>query len=466
MAGTEVELPRSWSTCRFDDVVGLVSDAGRKLKQADYLRAGPIPVVDQGETFIGGFTEDRALLYEGTLPVIVFGDHTRRVKYVDFPFAVGADGVKLLSPKPCFLPKFLFYAIQNLELPNRGYSRHLQYLRKMTLPVAPLPEQHRIVAEIEKQFTRLDVSLTALRRVHVNLKRYRAATLAAACEGRLVPTEAELARAEGREYESGEALVQRIGITTAGQSSNGVEGWITARLDAVAQIKGGLTKGQQRSATDVLRPVPYLRVANVQRGWLDLSEVKTIDATGAEIEQLRLVAGDVLFNEGGDRDKLGRGWIWQGQIEECIHQNHVFRARIRDGVLHPKLLSWYANSAGQEYFSAEGKQTTNLASINRTKLAALPVPVPPFVEQLRIVAEVERRLSLVEKLEAVVEDAQRRAAALRQSILKRAFAGKLVPQDPDDEPADVLLERIRAERVAISANSSPPKRAGRKKVRA
>ena len=135
------------------------------------------------------------------------------------------------------------------------------------------------------------------------------------------------------------------------------------------------------------RSVPYLRVANVQRGYLDLAEVKLIEAAAADIAELRLVPGDVLFNEGGDRDKLGRGWIWEGQLPECIHQNHVFRARLHSEELSGKLISWWGNTFGKDYFLREGKQTTNLASINRTKLAAFPVPLLLLAEQDRIVAE-------------------------------------------------------------------------------
>lgn len=109
------------------------------------------------------------------------------------------------------------------------------------------------------------------------------------------------------------------------------------------------------------------------------------------------MAGDVLFNEGGDRDKLGRGWIWRGQLPECIHQNHVFRARLRTPDVFPEYLSWYGNSGGQKYFFEQGKQTTNLASINLTKLKRLPVPLPPLMEQKRIVAEVQRCSQLLAK---------------------------------------------------------------------
>jgi type I restriction enzyme S subunit len=113
--------------------------------------------------------------------------------------------------------------------------------------------------------------------------------------------------------------------------------WCWAALGQVCTIKGGITLGKKRSASDRVRQVPYLRVANVQRGRLELDEMKLIAETEDEIDDLRLRAGDVLFNEGGDRDKLGRGWVWEAQVPDCIHQNHVFRARPLDAALGPAL---------------------------------------------------------------------------------------------------------------------------------
>jgi type I restriction enzyme S subunit len=297
----------------------------------------------------------------------------------------------------------------------------------------------RTVAEIERQFSRLDEAVANLKRVRASLKRYKAAVLRAAVEGHLVPTEAELARIAGRNYESGEELLRRVASARRNQwAGRGryddppppnvselpplPDGWAWVRLDALAAIKGGITVDRKRQDSTA-RPVPYLRVANVQRGFLNLDEVKFIDAPAADIEELRLRQGDVLFNEGGDRDKLGRGWIWEGQLPECIHQNHVFRARPFTNDVSSKLISWWANTFGKDYFLREGKQTTNLASINMTKLSALPVLVPPAAEQHRIVAEVDRRLSIVREVEAEVEANLGRAIALRQAVLARAFSG-------------------------------------------
>jgi type I restriction enzyme, S subunit len=297
---------------------------------------------------------------------------------------------------------------------------------EIPVPIAPLPEQRRIVAEIETQFTRLDAAVAALERARANLKRYRAVLLTDTLSGR---TQDDCSNAV---FSDDNPMAIPMPVT-----------WRWSTLASVSSLKGGITKGNKRKPGTKLRVVPYLRVANVQRGWLDLREIKTIEATEDEIDTLRLQQGDVLFNEGGDRDKLGRGWVWDDQIVECIHQNHVFRARVKPGTLLPKFLSHYANAFGQPYFMREGKQTTNLASINLTKLGAFPVPVPPIDEQIQIVDEVERQLSVCAGIESALAANLNRAERLRQAILRNAFSGQLVPQDPNDEPAAALLERIR-----------------------
>jgi len=171
--------------------------------------------------------------------------------------------------------------------------------------------------------------------------------------------------------------------------------WAWTTLGELADVVGGVTKDSKRQSDPALPLVPYLRVANVQRGHLDLTEVAQIRVPESTLDRLRLMPGDVLLNEGGDRDKLGRGWVWEGQIEDCIHQNHVFRARITSDALDPTLLALFANECGREWFERQASQTVNLASISLTKVKRLPVPVPPQAEQRRILAALEDHLSRI-----------------------------------------------------------------------
>jgi type I restriction enzyme S subunit len=224
--------------------------------------------------------------------------------------------------------------------------------------------------------------------------------------------------------------------------------WERQPLGSICEIASGITKDSKKQGDDY-REVPYLRVANVQRLRLDLSEVKTIPARESAIASYRLEPGDILLNEGGDRDKLGRGWIWQGQISECIHQNHVFRARIRDGQAIPKYIAYFANTdEARAYFLSSGKQTTNLASISKKNLSALPVPLPPVDVQEAIVAEIDTQLSRVDETDVTLQAIQTKLKQARASILKAAVEGRLVEtqhqpelarsNDPSDQPNHTL----------------------------
>lgn len=242
-------------------------------------------------------------------------------------------------------------------------------------------------------------------------------------------------------------------ITPAGEEGALLPGgWCWTDLRTIAELKGGITKGQQRKAGTTVRPVPYLRVANVQRGYLDLSEIKTIEATEMEIADLRLLPGDILFNEGGDRDKLGRGWVWSGQVPECIHQGHVFRARLYSPDIDPRFVSWYRNSAGQAHFLEHGKQTTNLASINLTLRGNLPIPLPPAEEQRRIVARIDELLTRLDASVAALRRVQANLKRYRAAVFKAAVEGRLTAEwraaHPPSEDGHALLARILSAREA------------------
>lgn len=163
---------------------------------------------------------------------------------------------------------------------------------------------------------------------------------------------------------------------------------------------------------------PYLRVANVQDGYLDLSEIKTVRISSKTLAQLRLEPGDVLMNEGGDFDKLGRGAVWHGELADCVHQNHVFRVRCIAAVLEPDYLAYYSESAfGKKYFVMSSKQSTNLASINSTQLKAYPIAVPTLTEQAAITQHVQRAKNRQGTLKADVINLRAQKLGLMQDLL-------------------------------------------------
>ena len=165
--------------------------------------------------------------------------------------------------------------------------------------------------------------------------------------------------------------------------------WDVVRLGDVAHVQTGraVNKNSPRNGNV---EVPYLSVANVKDGYLDLSGVKTMVVSQRDLERYGLQVGDVLFTEGGDADKLGRGTVWQGEIEPCLHQNHVFAVRPQDDALFSSFLSAFAGGAGgRRYFLGAAKQTTNLASMNSTQLKSMPLPLPTVPEQRAIIAALE-----------------------------------------------------------------------------
>jgi type I restriction enzyme S subunit len=166
--------------------------------------------------------------------------------------------------------------------------------------------------------------------------------------------------------------------------------WEVVQLGNVSEISSGVTLGKNYIGVNTIE-LPYLRVANVQDGYLDLADIKFIRIPKSDIDKYRLEVGDVLMNEGGDFDKLGRGCVWKGEIECCLHQNHVFKVRPNVRKLSSNYLATVSSSEyGKAFFILASKQSTNLASINSTQLKSFPIPLPKFEEQLKIEAIIQK----------------------------------------------------------------------------
>ena len=437
-----IELPSGWASTRLGDLVEVVRGISfpSEVKGIDSegrvacLRTKNVQQTVEWEDllFVPAKYVKKPSQYVRAGDILISTanslEHVGKVAYVDRVFRQATIGafISILRTGPGLDPRFMFFhlssplaraAVRATASTTTNIS-NISLLRCLALEcrIPPLSEQRRIVAEIEKQFTRLDEILS------------------------------QLTAAQRRCEKLSTAIVRKAFARNLP----------TRPLRELASIKGGLTMHADRLDLAHCSAVPYLRVANVQRGSLNLAVVKEIMATPEEIDELLLQAGDVLFTEGGDRDKLGRGWVWQGEIKTCIHQNHIFRARMH-GLVLSKWVSYYANEPGRDYFQREGKQTTNLASINLTKLGALPVPIAPLDEQEKVVQQIEAQLSGCQHMALELANSQLRAARLRQAILTKAFSGQLVPQDPKDEPASVLLNLIRSERLgALTRNASSP----------
>lgn len=324
---------------------------------------------------------------------------------------------------------FHFYLICRLidEMYLQTHGSGMVHITKgkfeaMPIALPPLPEQKRIVAKIEELFTKLDAGVEALRKVKVELKRYRQAVLKHAFEGKL----------------------------TAAEFENGLPiGWRRMSLKEVTLEKDGLRRGPFGSAIKKAFFVPegykvYEQGKAINddpyRARYYISEEKY-----DELKNFRVIAGDLLVSCSGVT--LGRIVQIPSDAEPGVINQALLRIRLKANLLDSKYFIYlFRSDVFQKMIFARSRGTAmpNLVGIKEFRL--IPVNVPPNPEQLTIVSEIERHFSIADEVEQTVEKGLKQAERLRQSILKRAFEGKLVPQDPADEPAERLLERIRAEK--------------------
>lgn len=178
-------IPTHWGIIDLSMVCKKLSLNKIKIKQKDYLEEGKYPVVDQGQELVGGYFNDKSLVVPNEPPYIIFGDHTKVIKYINFNFIPGADGVKVLKPNNGIDHKFFYYQLFTIKIPNKGYARHFQFLEKEKFKIPPPSEQQAIVSKIEQLFSELDKGKQQLELAQQQLKVYRQAVLKWAFEGKL-----------------------------------------------------------------------------------------------------------------------------------------------------------------------------------------------------------------------------------------------------------------------------------------
>jgi len=202
-------------------------------------------------------------------------------------------------------------------------------------------------------------------------------------------------------------------------------GWELKRLKHLGQVRSGLAKGKKHESGVMTVELPYMRVANVQDGYIDLSDVTMIEVAESEVERYTLRVGDVLMNEGGDYDKLGRGAMWEGRVKQCLHQNHVFAVRLDDVKWAPWVAAVTRTSYAKFYFMNNSKQSTNLASINQTNVKEFPVVIPPVSQRDELLRILTDELRRIDDLVRHVEQELEVLAEFRSSTITDAVLGRI-----------------------------------------
>ncbi len=404
------KLPENWCWLKLVESFDNHTDSKKKIKQKDYLVKGKLAVVDQGQELIGGYTNDVEKSYSGALPIVIFGDHTRCIKFVDFPFAQGADGVKVLRPKPFYLPKAFYYALQSVNIPNLGYRRHFPLFNKFSIPLPPFAEQQRIVDRIESLFAKLDEAKEKAQVVVDSFETRKAAILHKAFTGELT--------AKWRK-----------------EHGVGMESWEVRTLDSVCS---SIFDGDHMPPPKAESGIPFLVISNVNTGHLTFENTRFVPQeyydTLSDTRKPQL--GDVLYTLVGS---FGIPVVVNSKRPFCF-QRHM--ALLRPIDVSPQFL-WYILQTPEMYDKVSSIATgTAQLTVPIKGLRAMTIPRPNIAEQVEIVRILDgffaREQSAKEAAEAVIDQID----LMKKSILARAFRGELGTNDPSEESAVELLKQI------------------------
>ncbi|WP_294521649.1 restriction endonuclease subunit S [uncultured Anaerovibrio sp.] len=406
-------LPDNWCWVRFDITYQNVSSSKKKIKQKEYNEVGKYPIVDQGEDLVGGYSDDKTFVYNGKLPAIVFGDHTRRIKYIDFRFIQGADGVKVLCPINCFLPKFYYYGLYNMAIPDLGYRRHFPIIRKMNFVLPPLSEQQRIVSRIESLFAKLDEAKEKIQNVLDGAENRKAAILHQAFTGQL---------------------------TAQWRKENGVadDSWEDRGFDdCINKMQNGLSKRRGEKGEKYI----VLRLADVGTEHIITSDLRLIVLDDVEQVKYTLQDGDVLMiRVNGSRDNVGRQ-IYVSMPDKWAYCDHLIRIKYKENVSAKFMCLFARTNFYRHYIEENMVSSAGQNTISRKGMQKLLIKMPTLPEQKEIVRLLDKFLDKEKSICESCEASLATIETIKKSILAKAFRGELGTNNPAEESAKELLKK-------------------------
>jgi type I restriction enzyme S subunit len=395
---TEIgSIPEDWEAVRFEDAILKERMKVGKIKQQEYEKVGKCPVIDQSQNFIAGYTDEEDKLYQGILPVIVFGDHTRVFKFVDFPFVVGADGVKVILPdKSRFDSKFFYYTMLNLKIDSRGYNRHYPLLKEKKIPLPPLPEQQkiaRVLSVIQEAIEHQDKIIETTRKLKKSLM-HKLFT-----EG--------LDGEEQKETEIGRVP----------------KSWDVVRLgDVCKKPQYGFTA----SATQIDTSSKFLRISDIQNQKVYWNDVPCCECSEEELKKYKLEKSDIVIARIGAT--TGKSYLLDENTPLSVFGSYLIRIKTKEE-LNPDYLYQFFNSAGYWEQINKNKGGRLKEGVNSSVLVNLKIPFPPLSEQQQIT----HILSTVDKK---IEIEERRKTTLKEvfkTMLHKLMSGEIRLKDREME---------------------------------
>ena len=360
---------------RFGDVFSDETRRGRKIQTNEYLPFGKYPIIDQGQEQIAGYTNLEDGLFDD-VPAIVFGDHTRIIKYIDTPFFLGADGVKLLKSKVDNADyKYLYYCLQSIAIPNTGYNRHFKWLKEAQIPLPPLDEQRKIAAILDKVS-----DLIAKRR---------------------------------QQLDKLDELVKVRFVEMFGDVIQNTKLWPQYIFSDITTSRlGKMLDAKQQTG---MYQCPYLANFNVQWFRFELDNLNEMDFNEADRIEFELRDGDLLVCEGGE---IGRCAVWHNEIQPCYFQKALHRVRCKKEIVLPNYLAWWFkfNSENKGFAAIEGAKAT-ISHLPGAKLKALLVPVPPIEHQKQFDTFVEQ----TEKTKTTISRSLEKLETLKKALMQEYF---------------------------------------------
>ncbi|EJU07069.1 restriction endonuclease subunit S [Fusobacterium hwasookii] len=463
------KLPDSWVWTKYDVLFSDISKNDKKIEEKYYLENGEIAIVSQGKDEIAGYSNILDIKpYKEELPLIIFGDHTLNVKYIDFPFFIGADGVKVLKTTNIIIPKLLFYLLNNLKtfsLINTGYRRHYPILKKLFFPLPPLNEQKRIVEKLDFLFDKIKKAKEIIEEIKIDIENRKISILDRAYKGilsskwrnenktsdvkELLKTindekikkweeECLQAEKEGKKKPKKPTIteIEDMIVPVDEQPYKLPDNWVWVRLgDIIDNIKYGYTASSQENGE-----VKLLRITDIQNDEVNWNTVPYCKISEEEFETYQLKVRDILIARTGGT--IGKTFLIREIPKnlKSVYASYLIKFYPNKNISEIYLKNYFSTDLYWKLLKMKSRGTGQ-PNVNSPSLQALLVPLPPLEEQQEVVRILDEVLENENKVKELLE-LEERIDVLEKSILNKAFKGELGTQNSSDEPAIKLLKEI------------------------